>query len=374
MTNHKFSYNWNLSDGYPSKGIEYHGSKVFSCFACGGGSTMGYKLAGFDVVGMNEIDPKMATCYIENHNPKYAFVEKIQDFKNRTNLPKELYDLWILDGSPPCSSFSDVGNREKDWGVEKFFKEGQEKQVLDTLFFDFIDLTKELQPKIAIAENVKGILKGNAKKYCIKIISEFKKAGYKVKEFLLNSDLMGVPQSRERVFFIAIRNDLAELLPENPSTLFNDFPLLDLVFFEDRIPFKEIKVNENQKPLTEYFKSIWDKRQMMDGGFRDINKREIGKETLFSHGFIYDFKPIPTQTADYKNILFDEPRYINDKEIVNGSTFPQDYNFLNCKVPYLCGMSVPPVMMAQIADRIYNQWISVLKSVKSLNRGVGESV
>ena len=374
MTKHKFSYNWNLSDGYPAKGIEYHGSKVFSCFSSGGGSTMGYKLAGFDVVGMNEIDPKVGKAYIENHSPKYSYIEKIQDFKDRADLPEELYNLWVLDGSPPCSSFSDVGNREKDWGKEKFFKEGQEKQVLDTLFFDFIELTNKLQPKIAIAENVKGILKGNAKKYVVKILSEFKKAGYKVKEFCLNSDLMGVPQSRERVFFIAVRNDVAELLPQNPSTLFNDFPLLDLVFFEKRIPFEEIKTNDNQKPLTDYFKSIWEKRQMLDAGFKTISMRETGKERHFSHNFIYDFKPIPTQTADYKNILFEKPRYINDNEIISGSSFPKDYDFLDCKVPYLCGMSVPPVMMAQIADRIYTQWISVLKSVESLNCGIGSSV
>jgi DNA (cytosine-5)-methyltransferase 1 len=50
--------------------------------------------------------------------------------------------LDILDGSPPCSSFSMAGNREKDWGKEKKFREGQAEQVLDNLFFDFIDLQK----------------------------------------------------------------------------------------------------------------------------------------------------------------------------------------------------------------------------------------
>ena len=79
--------------------------KVFSCFACGGGSTMGYKLAGFDVIGCNEIDPKMIEAYKTNHNPKYSYLEPIQTFKLRKDLPKELYNLDILDGSPPCSSF-----------------------------------------------------------------------------------------------------------------------------------------------------------------------------------------------------------------------------------------------------------------------------
>ena len=117
-----FPYEWYLKDGYPAKGIEKNNLKVFSCFACGGGSSMGYKLAGYDVLGCNEIDKRLIEIYKLNHNPKYAFCEPIQDFKNRNDLPDELYNLDILDGSPPCSSFSMAGNREKDWGKDKHFR------------------------------------------------------------------------------------------------------------------------------------------------------------------------------------------------------------------------------------------------------------
>ena len=164
-----FPDRWTLKDASFAKDK----GKVFSCFACGGGSTMGYKLAGFDVIGCNEIDPKMMEAYKTNHDPKFAFLEPIQTFKLRKDLPRELYELDILDGSPPCSSFSMAGNREKDWGKEKKFREGQAKQVLDNLFFDFIDLAKELQPKIVVAENVKGLLLGKAKEYVRKIYREF---------------------------------------------------------------------------------------------------------------------------------------------------------------------------------------------------------
>ena len=153
-TKHNFPYKWTLKDAVFTKDK----GKVFSCFACGGGSTMGYKLAGFDVIGHNDIDKKMIEVYKENHNPKFSFLESITTFAKRKDLPTELYNLDILDGSPPCSSFSMAGNREKDWGKEKVFREGTELQVLDTLFFDFIDLAKELQPKVVIAENVKGLV------------------------------------------------------------------------------------------------------------------------------------------------------------------------------------------------------------------------
>lgn len=62
---HKFNYKWTLKDANFTKDK----GKVFSCFACGGGSTMGYKLVGFDVIGCNEIDPRMMEVYQHNHNP-----------------------------------------------------------------------------------------------------------------------------------------------------------------------------------------------------------------------------------------------------------------------------------------------------------------
>ena len=199
------NYKWKLDD---LKSIPSNNLKVFSCFACGGGSTMGYKLAGFDVLGCNEIDPKMMEVYIANHDPKYSFLESIQTFKLRDDLPDELYNLDILDGSPPCSSFSMAGNREADWGKEKKFREGQADQVLDTLFFDFIDLGAKLQPKVIIAENVKGLLLGDAKAYVKRIMQAFDDAGYAADYKLLDASRMGVPQRRERVFFYAIRKDL----------------------------------------------------------------------------------------------------------------------------------------------------------------------
>ena len=87
----KFNYKWNLSDGYPAPGIDHHKSKVFSTFACGGGSTMGYKLAGYDVIGCNEIDPKMMAVYKLNHNPRLSYLEPIQKFVERKTFPEELY-------------------------------------------------------------------------------------------------------------------------------------------------------------------------------------------------------------------------------------------------------------------------------------------
>ena len=64
---------------------------------------MGYKIAGYDVIGCNEIDPRMMKCYETNHQPQYIYLEDIRDLVRRNNLPEELYNLDILDGSPPVS-------------------------------------------------------------------------------------------------------------------------------------------------------------------------------------------------------------------------------------------------------------------------------
>ena len=244
MKEHRFPYEWTLKDANFTKDK----GTVFSCFACGGGSTMGYKLAGFDVIGMNEIDPKMADAYITNHNPKYSYIEPIQTFKLRKDLPKELYNLDILDGSPPCSSFSMAGNREKDWGKEKKFREGQAMQELDNLFFDFIDLAKELQPKVVIAENVKGLLMGEAISYVRKIYDEFDKAGYYCQHWLLDASKMGVPQRRERVFFVCLRKDLAEQFMYQKD-MFTRMPMLQLEFNETEITYKEIECGDKANPM-----------------------------------------------------------------------------------------------------------------------------
>ena len=123
MSKHKFPYKWYLKDGYPAKRITKHGLKVFGTFICGGGSTMGYKLAGFEHLGGVEIDKQVAKVYQLNHNPKYLFNEDIREFNKRTDLPEELFNLDLLDGSPPCSTFSMAGSREKAWGKEKQFRE-----------------------------------------------------------------------------------------------------------------------------------------------------------------------------------------------------------------------------------------------------------
>lgn len=355
---HKFPYKWTLKDAIFTKDK----GTVFSCFACGGGSTMGYKLAGFDVIGCNEIDPKMIEAYRKNHNPRYSFLEPIQTFKLRNDLPDELYNLDILDGSPPCSSFSMAGNREDDWGKEKKFREGQAEQILDNLFFDFIDLAEKLQPKIVVAENVKGLMMGNAKEYVRKIYESFQKAGYelRVAPYLLDASTMGVPQRRERVFFIALRKDLANPFMEQID-MFQTAPKLDLTFNEQPIKFGEYRSSKgSEEGLTDWTKERLKFMIPSDKCISDINERHFQKVSRFNALLIGDEDVYPTITATEVNYRkFDKMSCSKDDYCHTGS-YPLDYDFNGNKPKYLIGMSVPPIMVAQISTKIHEQWLSKL--------------
>lgn len=336
----KFPYKWYLKDGYPPK----NGLKVFGTFICGGGSTMGYKLAGYEHLGGVEIDKQVADVYQINHNPKYLYNEDIREFNKRTDLPTELYSLDILDGSPPCSTFSMAGSREDGWGKKKQFREGQAVQTLDDLVYVYCDTIIKLQPKTFILENVKGIIAGNAKSYSKKIVEKMTKAGYSVQVFLLNAASMGVPQKRERVFFIGSKKEL-------------NFPKLKLEFNERAVVFGEVKTKDNQYPLNESMLRYWNNRKEKDIDFANIAGRMDGRpNSFFNHKFLKDGEVANTVTSGDLCTLYSEPRYRNDNEVKLCGSYPLDYNFKSIEPKYLIGMSVPPVMTAQIANQMYLQW------------------
>lgn len=306
---------------------------------------MGYKLAGYEVVGNVEIDPRVMKLYQDNLHPKHPFLMDVRNFLEipDSSLPQELFTLDVLDGSPPCSTFSLLGEREDAWGKEKVFREGQAKQRLDDLFFFFIKIADKLKPKVVVAENVAGILKGNSKGYVNEIIKEFDAAGYAVQVFLLDAARMGVPQMRQRAFFIARRKDLG-------------LPKVVLDFNEKPILFGEVRTPEGLD-LPPNGKLIRQLKYMRptDKYVKDIVKRLYGAETNFSTTINHDHYVARTVTAGGSSVRGYDKKMCTDGDFVNMQTFPQDYDFQGQQVRYICGMSVPPVMMAQVASAINDQ-------------------
>jgi DNA (cytosine-5)-methyltransferase 1 len=337
---HLFPYKWYLKDGYPSANIKNNEYNVFGTFICGGGSSMGYKLAGFNHLGGVEIDPPIADIYNTNHNPKHLYNLDIRDFNKLENLPSELFNLDILDGSPPCSTFSMAGSREKAWGKEKVFREGQKMQSLDDLVFVYCDTIIKLQPKVFLLENVKGIIQGNAKLYSKQIVKKMIDNGYNVQVFLLNAASMGVPQKRERVFFIGHKKEYS-------------LPKLKLEFNEVSIPFGEVKETGLKQGISGQRSKMWEYCK------QGKSFATVSNGSNFSSMRLADNEVCNTITANQCEGFFHstEKRKISDNECKLIGTYPFDYNFKQLRPMYLIGMSVPPVMTAQIANQIKIQWL-----------------
>lgn len=198
--------------------IPWNGYKVISTFSGGGGSCLGYRMAGFKVVYANEFVEEAQNTYRANHPNSYLDTRDI-----RTVTPESILEiaglkkgeLDLFDGSPPCSAFSLAGKREKSWGKEKCYSDTTQR--VDDLFFEYIRIMNGLQPKVFIAENVKGLVLGKAKGYFKRILHDMKECGYEVKAAVVMAAYCGVPQLRPRVIFCGVRKDIAEKYDVHPA-------------------------------------------------------------------------------------------------------------------------------------------------------------
>jgi len=193
------------------RALPWNGFNVVSTFAGCGGSSTGYRMAGFRVLWANEFVPAAQDSYRVN-KADYTILDcrdirQVQPEEILSAIKMKSGELDLFDGSPPCQAFSTAGKREKGWGKEKKYEHGAH-QCNETLFGEYIRLLRGLQPKVFVAENVSGLVKGTAKGYFIEILQALKGCGYNVKAKLLDAQWLGVPQMRQRIIFIGVRNDL----------------------------------------------------------------------------------------------------------------------------------------------------------------------
>jgi len=245
--------------------------KTYEMFAGYGGASFSLKKAqiDFETVGYSEIDKFAIQCYNQNHiNIKnYGDAMKI----NVNDLP----DFDLLTGGFPCQSFSIAG---KGLG---------ELETRGTLFNEIIRIAEIKKPKYMLLENVKGLTFKNHKKTFDKILSELKRIGYNVKWKILNSKNYGVPQNRERVFFVCFRNDI--------DNSFFSFPKEE----ELKIFLKDILEEEVDEKY--YLKKIQIEKILYRKGFPIIQKNNFCATILAR-----DYK-------DPKCIVLNNPKHSNDR-------------------------------------------------------------
>ena len=358
---------------------------VISTFAGGGGSSTGYRLAGGKILCINEFVEEAQNTYRENYPDTPILPGDIKelsgkDFLDIANIG--VGELDILDGSPPCSAFSVAGklSHSRDgkhsdgWGQTKNYSDGKMVENIEDLFFEFLRVADDIKPKVIIAENVKGLTIGEAKEYFNKIQNTFEDIGYDVVAKVLDSRYFGISQTRTRVFFIGVRNDITEKAVLNFMTIGNVFPqeLPDVVPLKDALIGLEYD-EEEVKYLTEKFSKT--------AYWRDTgSKMEIDPPKVLTgmdyhpkgHHFnlkrVSQYHPAPTLTAMGSNdttagaFHWAEPRKLTLGELKRIQSLPDDFKLTgkwNQKSERI-GRMVPPLMMKVIADSVYNK---ILKEI-----------
>jgi DNA (cytosine-5)-methyltransferase 1 len=191
---------------------------VISTFAGGGGSSTGYMMAGFrELLAVEWDDNAVQTLrlnypHLDIYHGDIAKLS-VEEVLRRTGLQPG--ELDVFDGSPPCQGFSTAGKRDFDDDRNQLFRE-------------YVRLLRGLQPKVFVMENVSGMVKGKMKLIFVEILKELKASGYKVSARLLNAMYFHVPQSRERMIFIGVRNDLG-VEPSHPKAESRPIGLIDAI-------------------------------------------------------------------------------------------------------------------------------------------------
>lgn len=320
---------------------------VVSTFSGCGGSSLGYKMAGGKILLAVEWDNNAVETYKLNFpttNIYHGDISNlsVEDILLKTNLKYK--ELDILDGSPPCQGFSTAGKRK--------FKDSRNQ-----LFKEYCRLLKGLQPKCFIMENVSGMVKGSMKILFAEILNELKLCGYTVKAALLNAKNYEVPQSRERMIFMGIRNDL-QMTPT--------FPIGKNKIITLREAFKNIKDYED-RPMKDWLKKAVKHFSKPFCGSTEIGKiftKFKGTKGGYIGTILLDWdRPcctIPKSEISVSGLIHpNRHRYLNLSELKKLGGYPDDFQFIDRKSGHeRIGNSVPPPLMKAIANHVKTNFLN----------------
>jgi DNA (cytosine-5)-methyltransferase 1 len=329
--------------------LPWNGRTVISTFSGCGGSSLGYRMAGFKVMLANEFIPAARDIYRLNANPSTIIDPRdIREVTGESLLEStglKQGELDILDGSPPCSAFSTAGKRHKGWGKIKSYSDSE--QVVDDLFFEYSRLLRSIRPRVFIAENVSGLVKGVAKGYFLNILRDLRSCGYRVSCRVLDSLWLGVPQSRQRTIFVGVRDDL-HLDPVHPAPLPYWYSVSEALEGLDPGDLSDTTIS---KGMSAY----WDRTRQghtFSEAYMLLNRTD--KASMFNYRKLSPAKWCPTIMQSPTLFHWSEPRTMSIPEMKRLGGFPDDFrmNGSYAKRYERIGRAVPPVMMSHIARAV----------------------
>ena len=312
-----------------SAGLNGNAPTVISTFAGCGGSSLGYKLAGFRELLAVEWDNNAVETFRLNFPevPVYhGDIAKLTGAECMRLAGVGVGELDVFDGSPPCQGFSTAGKRKFD-------------DPRNSLFREYARLLKELQPRVFVMENVTGMVKGCMKQAYLQIIKTLRECGYRARGEVLNAMYFNVPQRRERVIIIGVRKDLG-IEPSHPKP--QEKPITC------RMSIGSLESDKEDLPFNPNTKIANVMRYLKPGNSDPSHQ---------SHVKIPIDRPSPTLLKDFLGYMhfwhYSNFRPLTLLEWKRIASFPDDFQFIDKKTGcQRIGNSVPPNLMRAIATHI----------------------
>ena len=375
-----------------------------SFFAGGGGSSSGYKLAGGDCKFVNEFQQVAVDTYLENWPGTPHICGDIknvtgQQIMEMTGIKEG--ELDILDGSPPCPPFSMSGTKQKGWGKEKTAY-GMKQKNIEDLTWEQIRIAGDMKPRVIVCENVKGLTMEYASEHLTRMVNDFEKLGYTTVYKVLKGHEQGVPQKRERVFIVSVRNDVLDDIGMPFMLLSGLFPEPEKEFASIRDAINDLQMNnENSVEAHELVETMkkgakwkWLKRLEKNpdkvvsvgddvvGPWYDkviAHRKKMGKSIPDRKSSFFQSRRVPWNQASHTlseqglqtslavHLHPEEDRVFTTKESARIMTLPDDYKLtgtLNEKLARI-GLMVAPICMKYLADEIYKQILEPYHAIHS---------
>jgi len=325
-----------------------NGYRMLSTFSGCGGSCLGFEMEGFTVVAASEFIAVAADTYRRNHPGVPVDTRDIREVDADAWLDQLGLlpgDLDVLEGSPPCASFSGAGVRgggiTARWG--QVHKYSDTKQRTDDLFFEFARIRDAMRPKVFVAENVSGLIAGASQGYFKDILRRLRQ-GYRVEARVLDAQWLGVPQARKRIIFVGVRDDL-DGHPAFPDPLPYRYSIDDaLPNLRDHQPTTHDPETGERIMLSGQATRVYD--SVRPGQNVEGTKWFAIRRTGYG-------KPSPTilATPTSRPCHPAEPRRFTLGELRALGSFPSDFELVGTYVQRgeRIGRAVPPLMMAAVA-------------------------